>query len=162
MQQCFSYAARNWKPAPNHARCQQPAPEGGDPRLMEVVSYIEEHLDDPDLGVDRLQSVFCVSRATLYRMFSEIGGVARFIRRQRLVAARQHLRQHPELAITWLLYELGFGSERQFQRAFQAEFGISPSEWRERCKAVQDASPRDRVRRPSPYSAFATQGANAQ
>ena len=161
MQQCFSYTARNWKPAPNHARCQQPAPEGGDPRLMEVVSYIEAHLADPDLGVDRLQSVFCVSRATLYRMFSEIGGVARFIRRQRLVAARQHLRQHPELAITWLLYELGFGSERQFQRAFQAEFGVSPSKWRECCRAAHDAAPDEPARRPSPYSSFAMRSGGA-
>lgn len=161
MQQHFSYVVRNWQPAPIHAPCPQPAPGGGDPRLMEVVSYIEEHLDDPDLGVDRLQSAFCVSRATLYRMFSEIGGVARFIRRQRLVAARQSLRRRPDVGITWLLYELGFGSERQFQRAFQAEFGVSPSEWRERCKVARDTSPEDGPRRPSPYSTFAVRGANA-
>ncbi|MEN1926060.1 AraC family transcriptional regulator [Luteimonas sp. MJ293] len=161
MQQCFSDVVRNWKPGSSHAPCRQPASEGSDARLMEVVSYIEEHLDDPDLGVDRLQSEFCVSRATLYRMFSEIDGVARFIRRQRLVAARQHLRRHPELAITWLLYEVGFGSERQFQRAFQAEFGISPSEWRERCKAAQVASPYEKACKPSPYSAFATRSAKA-
>ena len=43
MQQCFSYTARNWKPAPNHARCQQPAPAGGDPRQVGVVSDIEDH-----------------------------------------------------------------------------------------------------------------------
>src|SRR5699024_2851857 len=156
------YEARTWRPAPIQA---PPAPQAAvddDPRLREVVSYIEDHLDDPGLGVDRLQSAFCVSRATLYRMFSEIGGVARFIRRRRLLAARQYLRRRPDLGITWLLYELGFGSERQFQRAFQAEFGVSPSEWRERCKAAQEASPGERTRRPSPYSAFATQGANAQ
>lgn len=161
MQQHFSNVVRNWQPAPIHAPCPQPAQGGDDPRLTEVVSYIEEHLDNPDLGVDRLQSAFCVSRATLYRMFSEIGGVARFIRRQRLVAARQSLRRRPDLAITWLLYELGFGSERQFQRAFQAEFGVSPSEWRERCKAAQDASPGERARRPSPYSSFVVQSASA-
>ena len=161
MQQCYSYVARTWQRAPVHAARAEQDAAGGDPRLVEVVSYIEEHLDDPDLGVDRLQSAFCISRATLYRMFTEIGGVARFIRRQRLVAARQYLRRRPDLGITWLLYELGFGSERQFQRAFQAEYGVSPSEWRERCKAAQDASPGDGPRRPSPYSTFAVRGANA-
>lgn len=126
-----------------------------------MVSYIEAHLDDPDLDVDQLQSAFSVSRATLYRLFSDIGGVAGFIRRQRLVAARHRLRLRPDLGITWLLYELGFGSERQFQRAFQAEFGVSPSEWRQRCRAAQDASPANRVSRPSPYSDFAMRSTSA-
>jgi len=159
MQQCYSYVTGAWQQAPLHTQC--PEGGGGDPRLGEVVSYIQQHLDDPELGVDHLQSAFCVSRATLYRMFGEIGGVARFIRRQRLVAARQSLRRRPDLGITWLLYELGFGSERQFQRAFHAEFGVSPSEWRERCKAAERAAPCERPRRSSPYSAFAMQSAHA-
>lgn len=161
MQPCYSHVARARQAAPLRRPCPAPAPEGGDPRLGEMVSYIEQHLDDPELGVDRLQSAFSVSRATLYRMFSEIGGIARFIRMRRLLAARQCLRRRPDLGITWLLYELGFGSERQFQRAFQAEFGVSPSEWRERCKAAQDASPGHRADRPSPYSAFAVRHASA-
>ncbi|WP_082190209.1 AraC family transcriptional regulator [Frateuria defendens] len=35
---------------------------------------------------------------------------------------------------TWRLYEFGFASERQFQRAFRARYGISPAQWRRQCR----------------------------
>lgn len=135
MQRSYRHVARSWRPP--HLRTAHPV--GGNPRLADVVLYINTHLGDPDLGVDHLQSAFCVSRSTLYRMFDGLGGIARFIRKQRLAAARQYLHRNPGLGITQVLYEHGFGSERQFQRAFQAEFGVTPSEWREHCKASRDA-----------------------
>lgn len=165
MQHCDSFMA---VPARQPARASllavrphAPASDSGDPRFGEVLSYIEAHIDDPDLGVDRLQSAFGVSRPTLYRMFRRMGGVARFIRQRRLAAAHQYLRRRPDLSITWLLYELGFASERQFQRAFQSEFGLSPSEWRERCKASLDESRTSPPRKPSPYSAFVMSSVSA-
>lgn len=164
MQHCYSFVAvpaRQPDRAPAlAARPPVPDPDSGDPRFSEVLSYIETHIDDPDLGVDTLQSSFGVSRPTLYRMFRRMGGVARFIRQRRLAAAHQYLRRRPDMSITWVLYELGFASERQFQRAFHAEYGLSPSEWRERCKASMGEPRGSLAGRPSPYSSFAMSGAS--
>ncbi|WP_024888775.1 helix-turn-helix domain-containing protein [Luteimonas huabeiensis] len=112
----------------------------GDPRMLRILLHIEQHIGDPDLGATRLQRSFGVSRPTLYRMFQPVGGVSRYIRERRLLAAHQRLRREPGSSITFLLYDLGFESERQFQRAFQACFGMSPAQWREHCRA--EAPPR--------------------
>ncbi|MFC4729681.1 helix-turn-helix domain-containing protein [Coralloluteibacterium thermophilus] len=106
-----------------------------DPLFAAILAYIERHLDDEALDARTLQRVFRVSRPTLYRMFRPAGGIARFIRDQRLAAAHRHLRSNPDCSITWLLYEVGFASERQFQRAFQARYRLSPARWRELCRA---------------------------
>lgn len=110
-----------------------------DPRLARILRHIDQHLDDPDLDTGRLQRRFAVSRPTLYRIFRPLGGVSRYIRERRLLAAHQRLRSDPERSITFLLYDLGFESERQFQRAFLAYFGMSPAEWRDRCRAAAAA-----------------------
>ncbi|MCD9027852.1 AraC family transcriptional regulator [Luteimonas sp. BDR2-5] len=107
------------------------------PRVTRILRCIEEHLEDPALDCDFLQRLFFVSRPTLYRMFQPLGGVSRYIRERRLVAARRRLREEPHHSITWLLYDLGFESERQFQRAFQARFGMSPASWRARCRGEE-------------------------
>lgn len=115
-------------------------------RLAEIISHIERHICDPELGATSLQAEFNLSRPTLYRIFQPLGGVSQHIRCRRAVVAHQHLRRDPDCSITWLLYEAGFTSERQFQRAFRAAFGVSPVEWRERCKKASQS--RWRNRRP--------------
>lgn len=111
-----------------------------------MVSHIDRHICDPELGVTSLQTAFKLSRPTLYRMFQPLGGVSHHIRRRRVLVAHQHLRRDPDCSITWLLYEAGFTSERQFQRAFRATFGLSPVEWRERCRKANQPCWRNRRR----------------
>lgn len=105
------------------------------PRLPRILRCIEDELCDPALGTDALVRRFFVSRPTLYRMFRPLGGVARHIRERRLLLAHARLREDPDCTITFLLYDLGFESERQFQRAFQGRFGMSPASWRNACRA---------------------------
>ena len=118
------------------------------PRLPRILRCIDEELCDPALGIDTLQRRFFVSRPTLYRMFRPLGGVARYIRERRLLLAHRRLRDEPESTITFLLYDLGFESERQFQRAFQGCFGMSPTRWRQLCRSdaqVQVEAPQRRA-----------------
>ncbi len=93
-----------------------------------------------------LQTAFNLSRPTLYRMFQPLGGVSHHIRHRRVLVAHQHLRHDPDCSITWLLYEAGFTSERQFQRAFRATFGLSPVEWRDHCRKTSEHRWRNRRR----------------
>ena len=132
------------RPSPRQPSSRLPATgdEGAPahPRLNRILDCIEAQLCDPALGIDFLLQRFHVSRPTLYRMFRPLGGVARYIRERRLHAAGARLREAPHCTITFLLYDLGFESERQFQRAFQTHFGMSPARWRDLCRAGHGGS----------------------
>ncbi|CAE1139952.1 transcriptional regulator TagK [Xanthomonas euroxanthea] len=107
------------------------------PLMSELLAYIEQHIGEAELGTESLQQAFAVSRASLYRLFQSRGGVARHIRERRLCTAHRYLQAYPECSLTWLLYEVGFASERQFQRCFQQRFGMPPVQWRRQCRAAQ-------------------------
>ncbi len=100
-----------------------------------VLDYIDVHLGECELDERMIRDRFSLSRATLYRRFQALGGVSNYIRERRLQLAHRHLQRDPNCSLTWLLYEVGFASERQFQRSFQARFGMSPAHWRRSCRS---------------------------
>ncbi|PPT99169.1 transcriptional regulator TagK [Xanthomonas arboricola] len=121
----------------------QASMEAQAPLMIDLLAYIEQHIGEAELGTESLQRAFALSRASLYRLFQSRGGVASYIREQRLCAAYRYLQAYPECSLTWLLYEMGFASERQFQRCFQQRFGMPPMQWRRQCRAAPSAhSPR--------------------
>lgn len=113
-----------------------PAPVG-----MPVVSpfraaarHIDCRIRDPDLDVASLTRELAMSRATLYRVFEPVGGVANYIRRRRLTGAAMDLsapvnrrRTAGEIGYAW-----GFASETAFNRTFKAAFGLTPHTARQR------------------------------
>nr|WP_244952558.1 transcriptional regulator TagK [Xanthomonas maliensis] len=113
-----------------------PLTDASAPLMIDLLAYIEQHIGEPELGTETLQQAFALSRASLYRLFHSRGGVASYIREQRLCTAYRYLQAFPECSLTWLLYEMGFASERQFQRAFQQRFGMPPMQWRRQCRAA--------------------------
>ncbi|MCF7749291.1 helix-turn-helix domain-containing protein [Bacillus subtilis subsp. subtilis] len=114
-------------------RLADPLPECH-PRLLRMLDYIDANLGECELDERMIRAAFGLSRPSLYRLFQALGGVARYIRERRLWLAHRHLQRNPGCSLTWLLYEVGFASERQFQRAFQARFGMSPAAWRQTCR----------------------------
>jgi AraC-like DNA-binding protein len=103
----------------------QPAPLE---TLVTLCRYVEDNLTARDLGAAKLAATFGLSRASLYRLFAPVGGVASFIRKRRL--ARAHL----ELTTAGLqnrrigpiAYQAGFHSIAAFNRAFRAAYGGTP------------------------------------
>ncbi|MBV6811278.1 helix-turn-helix domain-containing protein [Xanthomonas campestris pv. pennamericanum] len=112
------------------------AGEAHTPLMIDLLAYIEQHIGEAELGTESLQHAFALSRASLYRLFQSRGGVASYIREQRLSTAHRYLQAYPDCSLTWLLYEMGFASERQFQRTFQQRFGMPPMQWRRQCRAA--------------------------
>jgi AraC-like DNA-binding protein len=101
--------------------------------LRQVMQYINANLHDPELGPAKLTEVFGLSRASLYRMFEQEGGVAELIRTRRLTGAAIQLgapggreRRISEIAREW-----GFADDSSFSRAFRSHFGLAPSDARE-------------------------------
>lgn len=109
--------------------------QGEERQIRSIRHHIDSHLGDCELSEKAIRQRFNVSRATLYRRFQPLGEVARYIRERRLQLAHRHLYRNPACNLTWLLYEVGFASERQFERAFNARFGMSAAQWRRCCQA---------------------------
>lgn len=100
-------------------------------RFESMRRYLVQNLADPKLAVDHLCRHFHCSRATVYRLFQQEGGVASFILRQRLQRCMQELGRmgtahrgfFDALAQSW-----GFSSRASFARQFKAHYGISPQQ----------------------------------
>lgn len=90
--------------------------------------YIDANLGD-DLGAEALCQRFRISRAQLYRIFADHGGVMRYVQQRRLVRSYRGLSQSGlDQSVFGIAAALGFKSESHFTRVFKAEFGQTPSE----------------------------------
>lgn len=100
--------------------------------LTDMTAFIEAHLARPDLGPDELTRSFGLSRATLYRLFEPLGGVAAYIQDRRLNRALQALTapESAHLRLKQLAHAVGFVHPASFTRAFKKRFGMPPHEVR--------------------------------
>lgn len=100
--------------------------------LTDMKRFIEERLGQADLGPDVLMESFSLSRATLYRLFEPLGGVAAFILDCRLNRALAAITapHAAHLRLKQLAHDLGFAHPTSFTRAFKKRFGMSPHEVR--------------------------------
>ena len=109
-----------------------PPARAGMASLTDMTNLIEDLLGRADLGPDVLMEAFNVSRASLYRAFEPMGGVAAFILERRLHRALHALTApHPTHdRLKQLAHELGFAHPTSFTRAFKKRFGVPPHEVR--------------------------------
>nr|WP_269812802.1 helix-turn-helix domain-containing protein [Pontibaca salina] len=98
----------------------------------EILAFIRLNLADPELGPDMLAHRFRMSRTHLYRIFASQGGIASLIRQERLRHAFRELQRNRNRTITMIAYDYGFSSSHQFLRAFRAQYGMTPSDARQR------------------------------
>lgn len=107
-----------------------------------ILHFIEAELLNPSLTQDAICARFGLSRASLYRLFQPMGGVAAHVHERRL------RRLHAELAgpgshhLGQLSYTYGFSSQAQMSRAFRALFGHAPRDTVPacRCRFVRSAA----------------------
>jgi AraC-like DNA-binding protein len=94
-------------------------------------TIVRDNLAQPDFGPDQLARSLGVSRSRLYRLFEPHGGVARYVHRQRMLAAHAALSDPAETRPVGRIAEaLGYHDASGFSRGFKQEFGYSPSEAR--------------------------------
>jgi len=100
-----------------------------------ILKFISENLEKQDLGVAMLTQRFHVSRAHIYRAFSDDGGIAKIIRDHRLDAAYGALvtSNGSKSPIEEIAYRFGYKNYSHFSRAFREKFATTPG-------SVRDAS----------------------
>lgn len=89
----------------------------------------------PDLCAERIALAHYISERHLYRVLAESGiSLAEWIRTHRLKAFRQALAKTTiTTTIAAIARRHGFRDMSGFSRAFRAEYGLSPGEWRDLC-----------------------------
>ena len=105
---------------------------------LKAKTFIKNALAQPSLDVDDVAAAMGLSRSVLYRLFRDNGGIANYIREQRLrrcfgdlVSQRGRDMQVAEIAWRW-----GFTDAAHFSRLFRDRFGCSPSEARAGAQAM--------------------------
>ncbi|TQF26452.1 AraC family transcriptional regulator [Bradyrhizobium sp. UNPF46] len=116
--------------------------------LAMIKRHIAANLDIEALTAQELCRRFQISRASLYRLFEDDGGLARYVQEQRLNRALMLLispasrdRRLIDLAV-----DLQFSSDSTFVRAFRRQFGLTPGEIR----SMSAAWIRDHGQEPGP------------
>ena len=101
--------------------------EQADPKIRQVLSYINEHLEE-ELTVEQLSEQVYLSRYHFMRLFKAQTGstVHAYVRQRRLLSAARLIREG--VPAVKAAADSGFGDYSAFHRAFKECFGISPGE----------------------------------
>lgn len=113
--------------------------------FLTIRRFIDKNLGSPELDPDLLARQFGLSRSTLYRLFEPVGGIADYIRRQRLARAWREITApgQSNQRIGLLGFRLGFTNASAFTRLFREHFGMSPGEARKMASQKPCAAPID-------------------
>ncbi|MGJ4927589.1 helix-turn-helix domain-containing protein [Bradyrhizobium sp. HKCCYLS2038] len=100
--------------------------------FVTIRNYIDANLNARDLNATTLARAFGLSRASLYRLFEPVGGVASYVRARRLERVRETIKEPGLLnkRIAPVAYGTGFKSIASFNRAYRQAFGESPRQSR--------------------------------
>lgn len=101
-----------------------------DTRRLGVLQYAREHLTDPGLTHDGIAAAHRMAPRSLHRLFEhEPHTVTEYIRQRRLESVHRDLTDplFDHLSIARIAARWCFTSQAHFTRAFQAQYGISPS-----------------------------------
>ena len=99
----------------------------------QVRDYINSHIRDPKLSVQRVAERIGVTTRYLQLLFAEAGEcVSEYIKRERLRGCLLDLRDagFDCQSITEIAFSWGFNSAAHFSSSFRKEFGLSPRDYR--------------------------------
>lgn len=110
--------------------------------------HIEDHLDQP-LSLEDVASTFNMSKYYFHRLFSAMMGcsLSHYILSRRLNASLP-LIQNDRYQLTEIAYQLGFGTQSSFTRAFNRQYSMAPSALRANHATIPQSPMPSVVRRP--------------
>ncbi len=98
--------------------------------LTRLISIIEENLDDPDFGVEKLARKVAMSPPVLYKKIKAVSNMSvnEFVKSLRLKKAAQLLTE-TDMTVYEVSYNVGYNDWKYFSREFKKQFGISPGKF---------------------------------
>ncbi|MDQ0638375.1 signal transduction histidine kinase/ligand-binding sensor domain-containing protein/DNA-binding response OmpR family regulator [Pedobacter sp. W3I1] len=101
-----------------------------DKLLKNILKYIEDNINNPQLSVEDLSRNVGMSRGSLYHKVLELTGLSpvEYIRSVKLDKAAGLLIKS-DLNISQIAYLVGFATPNYFAKSFKLKFGMQPSEY---------------------------------
>lgn len=109
-------------------------------RIHRMQDHVESNIDNP-FTLEELAGVAGFSKFHFHRIFRGMTGetLLHFVNRIKLERAAAFLAHRHDLTITSIAYQFGFTDPAIFSRAFAANFGMSPSEYRRQFSKIRKA-----------------------
>ncbi len=103
--------------------------------LQQLLTLIENNMQEPDLDVEFLCKHLHISRTKLYQKIKSVSdqSVGEFIRTFRLKKA-VHIMTHEDISMNEIVDKIGMQSSSNFSRAFKKEYGKSPLQFMQSLK----------------------------
>lgn len=110
-----------------------PAIDNDEKIMQKIITYINEHISDPDIKGETIAAHIGMSRMNLHRKLKALVGLSAgdLIRAIRLDNASRQLLSTTK-SISEISYDLGFSSPSYFYICFVKKYGVSPTEYREK------------------------------
>ncbi len=98
--------------------------------LTRVLQIIDEHMDDPDFGVEKLARKVAMSPPILYKKIKAVSNMSvnEFVKSLRLKKAACLLTE-TNLTVNEVSFMVGYNDRKYFSREFKKQFGKNPSEF---------------------------------
>ena len=109
--------------------------------LTRIEAFVRRNMADPELDPEAIARGCGISTRYLHELFRDTNQtLGSWIRDQRLEACREALRDASNRqTVAEIAYRWGFSDQAQFSRAFKAQFGVSPKEYREQARVTSPA-----------------------
>ncbi len=100
--------------------------------MEQITTFIEENIEDEDLGPEKLANHMRISVRNLYRKFKELDQLSPndFIKHQRISFAARLL-VTTSATVQEIVYRSGFTNRSHFYKEFDKRFGMTPKAYRE-------------------------------
>jgi DNA-binding response OmpR family regulator/anti-sigma regulatory factor (Ser/Thr protein kinase) len=101
--------------------------------IQKAIALVEKNISDSEFSVETMASEVGMSRSTLYKKLMAITGLgpAEFIRTIRVKRGKALL-ETSQMQITEIAYAVGFTTVKSFTMNFKAEYGMTPTEFRQK------------------------------
>lgn len=99
--------------------------------FIEAARYVSRNFEGKDISLSATASALGVHPVYLSRTFKAECGIpfTKYVNSIRASWAARLMHEHPERRISEIAYSAGFGSIRNFSRAFKTTYGITPTEF---------------------------------
>lgn len=104
--------------------------------FIEAIKYIQQNFEVGDVTLKATAKALGVHNVYLSRIFSQNADLSftAYVNLIRCTSAAEKIRREPEMSLSEIAFDCGFGSIRSFNREFLDTFKITPKEYRIRNK----------------------------
>ena len=101
--------------------------------IQKAIALVEKNISDSEFSVETMAAEVGMARTTLYKKLMAITGLgpAEFIRTIRVKRGKALL-ETSQMQITEIAYAVGFTTVKSFTMNFKAEYGMTPTEFRQK------------------------------